>query len=48
MLISSEGGETEDGRLEIPFVGDVVGLFAVFGIIVEIDIWKTCSDLSVS
>ena len=30
------------------FVGDVMGLVVVFGIIVEADIWKTCSDLSVS
>jgi hypothetical protein len=30
-----EGEETEDGRLEVPFVGDEMELFAVLGVGVE-------------
>jgi len=36
-LISLEGEETEDGRLEVPFVGDATEPFVAFGVVVEID-----------
>ena len=36
-LISLEGEETEDGRLEVPFVGDATELFVAFGVVVEIN-----------
>lgn len=34
---SLEGEETEDGRLEVPFVGDATELFATLCVVVEID-----------
>jgi hypothetical protein len=36
-LSSLEGEETEEGRLEEPFIGDATELFAAFGVVVEID-----------
>ena len=36
-LISLEGEETEDERLEVPFIGDATELFAALGVVVEID-----------
>jgi hypothetical protein len=36
-LSSLEGEETEDGRLEVPFVGDETELFAALGVVVEIE-----------
>ena len=39
-LSSLVGDETEDGRLEVPFVGDAMELFAALGIFVEIDICR--------
>jgi hypothetical protein len=36
-LSSLEGEEAEDGRLEVPFIGDVAELFAALGIVVGID-----------
>jgi hypothetical protein len=36
-LSSLEGEETEDGRLEVPFVGDETELFAALGVVIEID-----------
>jgi len=38
-LSSLEGEETEDGRLELPFNGDGMELFAALGVVVEIDAW---------
>ena len=35
-----EGEETEEGRLEVPFVGDATELFAAFGVAVEMDICR--------
>ena len=39
-LISLEGGGTEDGRLEVSFIGDATELFAALGVVVEIDICR--------
>jgi len=39
-LISLEGEETEDERLELPFIGDATELFAALGVVVEIDICR--------
>jgi len=40
-LSSLEGEETEDERLEEPFVGDATEVFAAQGVVVEID---ACRD----
>jgi hypothetical protein len=39
-LSSLEGEETEEERLEVPFIGDATELFAAFGVVVEIDICR--------
>jgi hypothetical protein len=36
-LSSLEGEETEDGRLEVPFVGDEMEIFAALDVVVEIN-----------
>ena len=39
-LSSLEGEETEDERLEVPFIGDATELFPTLGVVVEIDICR--------